>query len=104
MRRLARSGPARDSDAMKTVTFDEARKDFDKVFQLAAEGETVVIQREEQRVALRGLQDAEGRKLVDVSIPIRPPGYFAHCYTKAEIQEDNSLAQASVVRAPKDLE
>ena len=88
---------------MKTVTFDEARKDFDKVFQLAAEGETVVIQREEQRVALHGLQNAEGRTLAD-PIPIRPPGYFAQCYTKAEIQEDNRLAKASVVRAPTDLE
>jgi hypothetical protein len=37
-------------------------------------------------------------------IPMRPPGYFADVYSKAEIKEDNLLAKASVVRAPKDLE
>ena len=37
-------------------------------------------------------------------IPMRPPGFFAYCYTKAEIQEENRLAKASVVRAPEDLE
>ncbi len=35
---------------------------------------------------------------------MRPAGYFANAYTCAEIQEDNRLAKASVVRAPKDLE
>jgi hypothetical protein len=40
---------------MKTVMFDEARTEFDKMFQLAAGGETVVIQRNDQRVALRPL-------------------------------------------------
>jgi hypothetical protein len=89
---------------MKTVTFDEARKDFDKVFQLAAEGETVVIQRENQRVALHGLQNADDRRLAEIPVPIRPAGYFADCYTKAEILEDNRLAKASVVGAPTDLE
>jgi hypothetical protein len=49
-------------------------------------------------------EDARKLELVDVPIPIRPPGYFAQCYTKAEIQEDNRLAKASVVRAPTDLE
>ena len=37
-------------------------------------------------------------------IPMRPVGYFANVYTKAEIREDNRLAKASVVRTPKDLE
>jgi hypothetical protein len=32
------------------------------------------------------------------TIPMRPPGYFANVYSKAEIQEDNLLAKASVVR------
>jgi hypothetical protein len=37
-------------------------------------------------------------------IPVRPAGYFAKCYTKKEIQEQNRLAKASVIRAPADLE
>jgi hypothetical protein len=37
-------------------------------------------------------------------IPIRPPGYFAQVYSKGELEEDNRLAKASVVRPPKDLE
>jgi hypothetical protein len=35
---------------------------------------------------------------------MRPAGYFANAYTKAEIQEDNRLAKASMVEAPKDIE
>jgi hypothetical protein len=37
-------------------------------------------------------------------IPIRPAGFFANCYGKEEIQEQNRLAKASVIRAPADLE
>jgi hypothetical protein len=37
-------------------------------------------------------------------IPIRPPGYFDNCYSKSEIQQENRLAKASVIRVPKDLE
>jgi hypothetical protein len=37
-------------------------------------------------------------------IPIRRSGYFANCYSKKEIQEQNRLAKASVVRANADLE
>jgi len=37
-------------------------------------------------------------------IPIRPPGYFANCYSDKEIHEQNRLAKASVIRAPADLE
>jgi hypothetical protein len=38
------------------------------------------------------------------AIPIRPAGYFANCYDKEEIREQNQLAKASVIRAPADLE
>jgi hypothetical protein len=37
-------------------------------------------------------------------IPVRPPGYFANCYSKEEIRDQNRLAKASVIRAPADLE
>jgi hypothetical protein len=37
-------------------------------------------------------------------IPLRPTGYFADCYSKELIREDNLLAKASIVRPPRDLE
>jgi hypothetical protein len=37
-------------------------------------------------------------------IPLRPVGYFANVYSKSELQEENRLAKASVLRPPKDLE
>ena len=37
-------------------------------------------------------------------IPIHPPGYFAHCYSKEDIQEENHFAKTSVSRPPKELE
>ena len=42
--------------------------------------------------------------LKDERIPIRPPGYFAKCYSRAEIREQNCVAKASVIRVPNDLE
>jgi hypothetical protein len=35
---------------------------------------------------------------------VRPPNYFAGIYSPAEIEEDNPLTKASVIRAPEDLE
>jgi hypothetical protein len=63
----------------------------------ASRGETVYIVRGQQRFALQEVPPID-------PIPIRPPGYFSKCYTKAEIQEANRLAKSSVVHAPKDLE
>jgi hypothetical protein len=37
-------------------------------------------------------------------ILIRPAGYFANCYSKEEIREQNHLAKASVIHVPADLE
>jgi hypothetical protein len=70
---------------MKTVTFDEARSSFEEVFQLAANGETVVIQRDKQCVTLRRFA---GRDDDDIA----PPAYFAEDYSPEEIAELNSLA------------
>jgi hypothetical protein len=70
---------------MKTVTFDMARDDFEQMFQLAAGGETVVIQRAEQRVALHRLSGA-------LPIDVAPPGYFADDYSPEEVAELNTLA------------
>ncbi|MBM3834283.1 MAG: hypothetical protein FJ403_13650 [Verrucomicrobia bacterium] len=70
---------------MKTVTFDEARNDFERLFQLAARGETVVIQREEQQVALK--PHAQSREP-----EIAPPGHFSSDYSSEEAAELNALA------------
>jgi antitoxin (DNA-binding transcriptional repressor) of toxin-antitoxin stability system len=70
---------------MKTVTFDEARAAFEKVFQLAANGETVVIQRNTQRVALSPLAE-------NAQSDIAPPGHFGDDYSPEEITELNALA------------
>src|SRR5437870_10484323 len=42
-----------DTRTMKTVSFDEARADFERVFKFAANGETVVVERHAQRVEPR---------------------------------------------------
>jgi len=75
---------------VKTVTFDEARTEFERVFQLAADGETVVIQRNGQRVALHTLANSPEPE-------VAPPGYFANDYSPEEIAELNSIAS----RGPK---
>ena len=60
-------------------------------------GETVYIVRRGRRFILQEVLEIE-------PIPIRPPGYFANCYTNEEVALNNRLSKASVVRAPKDLE
>lgn len=52
---------------------------------MAASGETIVIERERQRVAIH--------RLADKSFPeIAPPGYFEEDYSSVEIEELNRLA------------
>ena len=70
---------------MKTVSFDEARADFERVFKLAANGETVVVERHAQRVELRPGSPATEPE-------IAPPGYFQTDYSPEEIADQNTLA------------
>ena len=70
---------------MKTVSFDEAKTEFQRVFQLAASGETVVIERADQRLALHLMADSP---VPDVA----PPGYFELDYSEDEVAELNRLA------------
>ncbi len=63
----------------------------------ASRGETVYIIKGRQRFILQEVPEID-------PIPMRPAGYFTKAYNQAEIQEDNRLAKASVVRPPKDLE
>ena len=68
-----------------------------RLLEKALNGETVYIIRGRHRFILQEVPEIE-------PIPMRPAGYFADCYTKAEIALDNRLSKSSVVRAPKDLE
>ena len=63
----------------------------------ASKGEVVYILRGQQRFVLQEIPPID-------PIPIRPAGYFANCYTKAEVEEENRLAKRSVIKRPRDLE
>lgn len=68
-----------------------------RLVEKARKGQTVYILRGAHRFLLQEVPPID-------PIPIRPAGYFANCYSKEEVQEQNRLAKASAVRAPADLE
>jgi hypothetical protein len=78
-------------------TLSNAKTYLGRLMEKAGHGETVYIVKGHRRFVLQEVPEIE-------PIPMRPAGFFAGTYTKAEIQEENSLAKASVIRAPKDLE
>ena len=78
-------------------TLSNAKTYLGRLIEKAGRGETVYIVRGRHRFVLQQVPEIE-------PIPIRPPNYFADAYSRAEIQADNRLAKASVIRAPKDLE
>ena len=78
-------------------TLSKAKTYLGRLIDKASKGETVYIVRGEHRFILQKVQPID-------PIPMRPLGYFANCYTRAEAQEENRLAKASVVQVPKDLE
>ena len=84
-RRLAAKKSSRVIGDMKPLTFDEARQEFERIFKLAANGETIVIERDEQRVTLQRLPR---RTEPDIA----PPDYFAADYSTEEAAELNALA------------
>ena len=98
MKTLNRS-PRRPKVNLKSESFSlsHAKTYLGRLVEKASKGQPVYIVRGQHRFLL---QEAA---LID-PIPMRPPGYFAHCYSEAEIQEQNQLAKASVKVAPKDLE
>jgi hypothetical protein len=81
----------------QTFTLSNAKTYLGRLVEKAAKGETVYIAKGRRRFVLQEVPEIE-------PIPLRPPGYFAHCYTAEEIQEENRLAKSSVIRRPKDLE
>lgn len=80
-----------------SFSLSNAKTYLGRLMEKASKGETVYITRGEHRFILQEIPPID-------PIPIRPSGYFANCYSKEEIQEQNRLAKASVVRAPADLE
>ena len=78
-------------------TLSNAKTYLGRLVEKAGRGETVYIVRGHRRFVLQEVPEIE-------PIPIRPANYFAHAHSPAEIKEDNRLAKASVIRAPKDLE
>jgi hypothetical protein len=80
-----------------SFTLSHAKTFLGRLIDKAGKGEPVYILRGQQRFILQEIPPID-------PIPIRPPGYFENCSSRAEIQEENRLAKASVVRAPKDLE
>ena len=78
-------------------TISHAKSYLGRLIDKARNGETVYIVRGQDRFLLQQVTPID-------PIPMRPPGYFENCYSKAEIREDNRLAKASVIRAPGDME
>ncbi len=78
-------------------TLSNAKTYLGRLVEKAGHGETVYIIKGHRRFILQEVPEIE-------PIPMRTAGFFANAYNKAEIQEDNRLAKASVIRAPKDLE
>src|SRR5438045_8367480 len=78
-------------------TLSTAKTYLGRLAEKASKGELVYIIRGRKRFILQEVPEIE-------PIPVRPPGYFSNCYTRSEIQQDNRLAKASVIRAPSDLE
>jgi len=85
-----------DQDAA-SFTLSSAKTYLGRLADRAIRGEPVYIVRGRQRFILQHLPDIE-------PIPMRPPGYFAGCYTREDIELDNRLARMSVLHPPADLE
>ena len=77
-------------------TLSNAKTYLGRLMDKARKGEAVFM-RGQARFILQEVPAIE-------PIPFRPAGYFANCYNKAENQQENRLAKASLVHAPKDLE
>lgn len=78
-------------------TLSKAKTYLGRLIDKASAGEAVYIVKGHRRFILQPVAEID-------PIPIRPPGYFANVYSKAEIDEENRLAKASIATAPKDLE
>ena len=98
MRVSSRPGRQKRFDASSPVYALSVAKTFlGRLLEKASQGEAVYIAKGHRRFVLQVVPEIE-------PIPLRPPGYFAHCYNHAETVEANQLAKSSVIRPPHDLE
>lgn len=80
-----------------TYNLSKAKTYLGRLVEKAGKGEPVFIVQGQRRFILQEVPPID-------PIPMRPPGYFADCYTPEDIKEMNELAKSSGVRPPKDLE
>ena len=80
-----------------SFSLSAAKTYLGRLVEKASKGHAVYIVRGQHRFILQEVPPID-------PIPIRPAGYFANCYSKEEVREQNRLAKASIVRAPADLE
>src|SRR5579885_2921380 len=95
--RRNRSPRSRFNDRTETYSLSKAKTYLGRLVEKTVKGDPVFIMRGTQRVMLQHVPEI-------APIPKRPPGYFANCYTKAELQLENRLAEASTIEKPEDLE
>ncbi len=81
----------------QSFSLSYAKTYLGRLMEKASKGEVVYIVRGRRRFILQEVPPME-------PIPMRPPGYFANTCTAAEIQDENRLAKASVIGAPKGLD
>ena len=81
----------------RTYSLSNAKTYLGRLVEKASRGEAVYITARGQRFILQEIPEIE-------PIPIRPPNYFANVDSHADIEEQNRLAKASVIKAPKDIE
>jgi hypothetical protein len=81
----------------QTFSLSNAKTYLGRLIEKASRGEAIYIIKGRQRYVLQAVPEIE-------PIPMRPAGYFAHVHSQTEIREENRLAKASVIRAPRDLE
>ena|SRR6185312_5579098 len=95
--RQSRSRRQKPNLRSQIFTLSTAKTYLGRLLEKARRGEAVYIVKGGRRFVLQEVPEID-------PIPIRPPNYFANVYSPAEIKEENQLAKASVIRAPKDLE
>ena len=98
MKTASRPGRQKRFDASSPVYALSVAKTFlGRLAEKASQGQAVYIAKGHRRFVLQAVPEIE-------PIPLRPPGYFAHCYDRAESAEANQMAKSSVIRPPHDLE
>jgi hypothetical protein len=80
-----------------TYAVSKAKTYLGRLMDKAAEGKAVYIVKGSRSFVLQLVPEI-------APIPMRPPGFFANCYTREEIQTENRISNASPVEKPHDLE